>query len=211
MTPTPTITEKLAEALRDLRSASISRPSCQLHAAARCCCFSCAYERSAEALAAYRQHTEAQAAPVGGDLNMADMRQPAVEGPAGVTHCSVGSLTAAQPLVGTPMVKVQISSTPPPVEQAAQPVALSDDELRAMWRKAGGSFHGPNVETGTMPESVLLPFLRALHPQRGSEPLTLSAIEALWVEHGLDECDPEGFVRLIERAHGIPSSNGEQA
>lgn len=39
---------------------------------------------------------------------------------------------------------------------------LSDDDLRAKWRAAGGSFHGPHIETGTMPESKLLPFMRAL-------------------------------------------------
>ena len=40
---------------------------------------------------------------------------------------------------------------------------LSDDELRQRWRDAGGSFHGPKIETGTMPESKLLPFLRQLY------------------------------------------------
>ncbi len=38
----------------------------------------------------------------------------------------------------------------------------TDDDLRALWRQAGGQFHGPNIETGTMPESALLPFLRKL-------------------------------------------------
>lgn len=38
----------------------------------------------------------------------------------------------------------------------------SDDDLRAMWRKEGGRFHGPNVETGTMPDHLLLPLLRRL-------------------------------------------------
>lgn len=41
-------------------------------------------------------------------------------------------------------------------------VALDDRKLRALWRAHGGSFHGPNIETGTMPESILLPFLRNL-------------------------------------------------
>jgi hypothetical protein len=40
--------------------------------------------------------------------------------------------------------------------------APSDDLLRNHWRRHGGSFHGPNVETGTMPEALLLPFLRGL-------------------------------------------------
>jgi len=34
-------------------------------------------------------------------------------------------------------------------------------------------------------------------------PLTHDQFEAIWVAHGLDECDPEGFARAIERAHGI--------
>jgi len=43
-----------------------------------------------------------------------------------------------------------------------QPRATSDHALRALWRYAGGRLHGPNVETGTMPEAKLLPFLRHL-------------------------------------------------
>ena len=49
----------------------------------------------------------------------------------------------------------------------------------------------------------------ALHPAhpsawaQGVRPLTTEQITALWVEHGLDECDPEGFARHIETAHGI--------
>lgn len=42
------------------------------------------------------------------------------------------------------------------------PATPTDDEIRALWREQGGSFHGPNIETGTMPESKLLPFLRRL-------------------------------------------------
>ena len=38
----------------------------------------------------------------------------------------------------------------------------SDEDLRAMWRAAGGIFHGPIVETGTMAEMQLLPFLKSL-------------------------------------------------
>jgi hypothetical protein len=39
---------------------------------------------------------------------------------------------------------------------------MGDDDLRKLWRAAGGEFHGPHVETGCMPESKLLPFLRSL-------------------------------------------------
>ncbi len=51
---------------------------------------------------------------------------------------------------------------------------MTDDELRAMWREAGGRFHGPNIETGTMPESILLPFLRRMREfaQAGGHTMT---------------------------------------
>lgn len=39
---------------------------------------------------------------------------------------------------------------------------MTDDDLRKLWREAGGSFHGPRVETGTMPEAALLSFLRGI-------------------------------------------------
>ena len=39
---------------------------------------------------------------------------------------------------------------------------MTDNGLRDVWRNAGGQFHGPNIETGTMPEAKLLPFLRWL-------------------------------------------------
>jgi hypothetical protein len=45
---------------------------------------------------------------------------------------------------------------------AGKETTMTDDELRAMWRNAGGHFHGPRIETGTMPEARLLPFLREL-------------------------------------------------
>lgn len=39
---------------------------------------------------------------------------------------------------------------------------MTDEDIRALWLSKGGSFHGPNIETGTMPEAQLLPFLREL-------------------------------------------------
>lgn len=39
---------------------------------------------------------------------------------------------------------------------------MSDEALRDMWCRAGGEFHGPNIETGAMPEADLLPLLRSL-------------------------------------------------
>jgi hypothetical protein len=47
---------------------------------------------------------------------------------------------------------------------AAQPTRLTDQELRKLWRDAGGEFYGPRVETWSMPEAKLLPFLRASPP-----------------------------------------------
>lgn len=46
-------------------------------------------------------------------------------------------------------------------------MTISDELLRTMWRNAGGSFYGPHVETGSMPEAKLLPFLRALITANG--------------------------------------------
>jgi hypothetical protein len=37
-----------------------------------------------------------------------------------------------------------------------------DQRLRRMWIAAGGEFHGPRIEHGSMPESTLLPFLRRI-------------------------------------------------
>lgn len=47
----------------------------------------------------------------------------------------------------------------------------TDTELRALWRKNGGTFYGPRVETGDMPEARLLPFLRSLAQHRGPDAL----------------------------------------
>jgi hypothetical protein len=57
---------------------------------------------------------------------------------------------------------------PNPFDVPASPAEgrWTDDELRALWRDHGGSFHGPNVETGTMREADLLPFLRGLQASR---------------------------------------------
>lgn len=46
--------------------------------------------------------------------------------------------------------------------QLGRVVTLSDEQLRTIWRKAGGSFHGPIVEHGSIEEAKLLPFLRRL-------------------------------------------------
>ena len=40
--------------------------------------------------------------------------------------------------------------------------STDEEDLIKMWSNAGGSFHGPNIETGTMPKDLLIPFLRQL-------------------------------------------------
>lgn len=52
----------------------------------------------------------------------------------------------------------------PAADQAgpAGDAGMSNDKLRQLWIEAGGAFHGPRVETGTMPEAKLLSFLRKL-------------------------------------------------
>lgn len=44
-------------------------------------------------------------------------------------------------------------------------MSMNDDELRDLWRRNGGRFFGPHVETGAMTEEELLPFLRSLVAQ----------------------------------------------
>lgn len=68
--------------------------------------------------------------------------------------------------------ELKYAPSPKAAPPAAEDGALADDALREMWRKEGGRFYGPNVETGAMPESILLPFLRrclALRSQPGRE------------------------------------------
>ena len=44
--------------------------------------------------------------------------------------------------------------------------AMTDRQCRDIWRLHGGDFHGPITETGTMPESTLLPLIRLLWGSR---------------------------------------------
>ena len=52
------------------------------------------------------------------------------------------------------------------------------------------------------PDGVTL--LYTSPPQR--QPLTQDRIQEIWVEHGLDECDVEGFARALEAAHDIKAA-----
>lgn len=55
----------------------------------------------------------------------------------------------------------------------ASPDRRTDDDIRALWRAAGGDFHGPIVEHGTIKEADLLPFLRRLTAGQVSPPAGL--------------------------------------
>jgi hypothetical protein len=63
---------------------------------------------------------------------------------------------------------------------------LTDDALRKLWRDNGGDFFGPHVETGKMPESKLLPFLRSLSAQ--------AAKPFAWVLPGDDNARDDGWL-----------------
>lgn len=70
----------------------------------------------------------------------------------------------------------------------AVPTAITPDgepsnvELRGLWYGAGGTFHGPNVETGTMPEAKLLPFLRSLIAAQAGVPTSAASERELFKE-----------------------------
>lgn len=62
------------------------------------------------------------------------------------------------------------AETAEPIDTPRHVFEVTDDALRELWRAHGGNFHGPNVETGTMPEAKLLPFLRSLGARPAMEP-----------------------------------------
>lgn len=69
----------------------------------------------------------------------------------------------------------------PQADAVREAGSFTDFELRKLWRQAGGGFHGPRVETGTMPESKLLPFLRALAtPSQPAQPAQ-AVPQFLWI------------------------------
>lgn len=63
--------------------------------------------------------------------------------------------------------EIELAYGEPPAAPSALPpqlelMSLTEDGIRAEWRNAGGSIHGPNVETVTMPESAYFAFRRYL-------------------------------------------------
>lgn len=81
--------------------------------------------------------------------------------------------------------------SPQPEAQSVPDGEPSNVELRGMWYGAGGSFHGPSVETGTMPEAKLLPFLRSLMaaPRPEAAAMTREQAHALRKGHEIAATD----------------------
>lgn len=90
--------------------------------------------------------------------------------------------------------------------------APTDDDLRAIWRNAGGRFYGPN-ETGAMPERELLAFLRAFAAGQSAPSVAPVAADKI-VDEYADEYefdDGEGFhapteqegALLVDFGHGL--------
>lgn len=93
--------------------------------------------------------------------------------------------------------------------QAPAAVAVPTDfELRERWRAAGGSFHGPCVETGTMPEAQLLPFLRELAATPAEMQPTPSQVLAITTayEQGVGK-GHDAYQRGVEIANPYCTSN----
>jgi hypothetical protein len=92
--------------------------------------------------------------------------------PYGAWFCDLGSLDATKDFKVGDRNPTFVLASDHDREVAALRAKLSecvtresgwtDDDLREWWLAQGGKFHGPNVETGTMPEAKLLPTLRRL-------------------------------------------------
>jgi hypothetical protein len=83
--------------------------------------------------------------------------------------------------------------------------AVSDSDLRTMWRNAGGEFYGPRVETGSMPEAKLLPFLRSLAAKAALTPEPVKAGDEVMHPNG------ENHATLhteLDRTDGSSSDTG---
>jgi hypothetical protein len=74
-----------------------------------------------------------------------------------------------------------LAAAPPtaPVVAPNEHPGATDDALRDLWRSNGGRFNGPHVETGSMPESRLLPFLRGLVLETAAQTAPVVASDAL--------------------------------
>lgn len=84
---------------------------------------------------------------------------------------------------------------------------FTDEQLRSLWHAAGGRFHGPNIETGTMPEASLLPFLRQLAGSAAAQgdPISRGGISVEQARERFEATERErnGHQTRLERdAHG---------
>jgi hypothetical protein len=74
-------------------------------------------------------------------------------------------------------------------------MTIGNDEIRAIWRKAGGGFHGPHVEQAYMEEAKFLLFMRELLEANNREIERRRAAEAKLQKLA----DPDGeFLEWIE-------------
>lgn len=80
----------------------------------------------------------------------------------------------------------------------------TDDDLRQFWRASGGTFFGPHVETGDMPEAQLLPLLRRILAERdAAQAAGVNMVRAIWhgTKHtGLDHRD---CLEALAKAVGV--------
>jgi hypothetical protein len=97
-----------------------------------------------------------------------------------------------------------------PCNELPDETPTTDDLLRNCWRAAGGEFHGPNVETGTMPEAKLLSYLRHLYQQifdlRTAQPPDAGIVQrAVKLDPDQYRCMPEKQVYCphMDAAHGL--------
>lgn len=111
----------------------------------------------------------------------------------------------------------------------SEPPVTADDpfvKLGVMYMKLGSpklsrtefvawcsNWFGPDADESYLAKAVAELLRNPARAAHSAErvPLTEEQIDAVWVEHGLDECDPHGFARAIEAAHNItaPSAGKE--
>lgn len=111
-------------------------------------------------------------------------------------------LSAIMP-TSDPIFTEALYTHPTPSAQSSK-ATLSDEELLRIFLKA---------TEGRLTSNAYLKGIRAILARAGitRKPLSDEEIQEVWIEHGLDECDPEGFVRAIEAAHGITPQAGKES
>lgn len=85
---------------------------------------------------------------------------------------------------------------------------VAQDHIHLAWRGALMACGVGEADRNVISEVVLSMLPTTPTPQAERVPLSEGEIRKIWVEHGLDDCDAEGFARAIERAHGITPKEG---